>query len=357
MSTVQTGELQKFDWIVFYWMPYDNNLWRHEASICDMLVRGIQSADVLAVVVSDLLDEEMLRRRLITKGHIAHQEILAVADSSSAEIYADNLEWLGAHYHAQKWVIVFLGHGGRLDEISPDYHPHPRSRSTIQWMNIEEIARVLENFSRKTGRIELLFLQNCCKATLEALYTFRRAARYTLASQTKIGAPNYYYEGFFQSLGQNPNGSGMEIGERLVSFEREDMYNSFALVDNTALCELSAHLDPLINAILSRETPAHLTSDVTGYEHMNEYLVDLLALFRSVVSQTGADQKQLDFFEDFVSRNLILRHMVSPDADKKDLSGISVYFPSFPEKLDQYRHLGIYSDTRLAELFDVVMPF
>ena len=358
VTALKPAQEQEYEWIFFHWMPYDNNLWRHEASICEMLVRGIQSERILAVLVSDLLGEEMLTRRTISGGQIIHEEALPVADSSSAQIYADNLAWLGTHYDANKWAIVFLGHGGRLDEISPDDHPESRPRSNIQWMNIQDIATALEAFNQKiAGRVELLFLQNCCKGTLENLYTFRHSARYTLASQTRIGAPNHYYEGFFQSLGKDPYGNGAEIAERLVSFEREHMYNGFALIDNAAMDKLPAHLDPLINAIVSRETQAHLTSNITGYEHMNEYLVDLLSLFGSVTHQVGAEQRIYGDFERYFTSQLRLRHMESPRADKKNLSGISVYFPSLPEDLNRYRHLDIYSDTRLADLFDIVVPF
>lgn len=358
VSTSRSGHEREFEWVFFYWMPYDNDLWKHEVKIRNMLVQGVQSERILAVLASDLEKEKELTRRVITNGRVIHEEVLAVADSSSAQVYADNLKWLRMCYHTKRWAIVFLGHGGHLDEISPDAHPDSNPRSSPQWMNILDIARVLEAFNQRiAGRIELLFLQNCCKGTLEAIYTFRHAARYTLASQTKVGAPNYYYEGFFRSLGQNPHGNGSDIAQRLVSCERDDMYNGFALIDNAATCKLPARLDPLINAILSRKTRAHLNPEITDYQYLDDILVDVLSLFRSVVDQVGADQGQLDSFTSYLETELIVRHMISPGADMKDLCGLSIFFPRYPEDLDRYRYLDVYSDTRLAALLGVVMPF
>ena len=118
VSSLKFGHEQEYEWLFFHWMPYDNDLWKHEVTVRNMLVRGVQSERILAVVVSDLINEEKLTRRVITNGHIIHEEVLAVADSSSAQIYADNLDWLRTRYHAKQWAIVFLGHGGRLDEIT-----------------------------------------------------------------------------------------------------------------------------------------------------------------------------------------------------------------------------------------------
>ena len=62
-----------------------------------------------------------------------------------------------------------------------------------RWMNIHDVANIISDF-RKDNQVDLIFLQNCCKGTLEANYTFRNCTEYILSSQTVLGAPNYYYD-------------------------------------------------------------------------------------------------------------------------------------------------------------------
>ena len=137
----------QYDWILFYWMPYDNNLWRCGAPILQMLTRGAQGDNTLVVLVSDLTEEEHLTRRVITSGEIAETHQLPTADSSNVEIYAEQLEWVKSRYSADRWAVIFLGHGGHLDELSPDERPATGRRTRIQWMNIVELADVLSSFN------------------------------------------------------------------------------------------------------------------------------------------------------------------------------------------------------------------
>ena len=55
-----------YDYILLYWMPYDNNLSRFGQPIIEMLSKGVQSDKVLVIVQSDLSNAKQLSRNIIT---------------------------------------------------------------------------------------------------------------------------------------------------------------------------------------------------------------------------------------------------------------------------------------------------
>src|ERR671917_453561 len=81
---------KNYDYILLYWMPYDNNL---------------------VLVQSDRSNAKQLSRNIITKGNI-NVQYLETADSSSENVLNDYLSWALSQFQAKRWVIVFLGHGG-----------------------------------------------------------------------------------------------------------------------------------------------------------------------------------------------------------------------------------------------------
>ena len=52
---------------------------------------------------------------------------------------------------------------------------------------------VLAEGRSQGAEVELLFLQQCGKGTLENYYSFKDAAKVVMGSQTNVGAPNSYY--------------------------------------------------------------------------------------------------------------------------------------------------------------------
>ena len=71
------------------------------------------------VVESDFSGAKQLSRNVITKEKITTQQ-LDTANSGDENVFAEYLKWTKSNFQAKKWAIAFLGHGGLLDEISPD---------------------------------------------------------------------------------------------------------------------------------------------------------------------------------------------------------------------------------------------
>lgn len=356
-SFASMNQKQRFDWIFLYWMPYDNDLSRFGQPILEMLAKGVGSENILVAVESDLWGADNLSRRAIAKGRVELEQ-LKTANSASEEVFAEYLNWANSRFAAEKWAIVFLGHGGRLDEISPDEDTGTFPLGT-QWMNIKKLSDVIQEFNKKIGKpVELLFLQNCNKATIEAHYTLREAARYTLASQKLLGAPNYYYEQVLQFLGSNPGVSGGQLAEKIMEFERPDMYSSYTVTENRYLRELPARLNPLIDEImssLSSNMPAISRSELKPYLYWDELFADAVFLLKALAKRSGSPEKRCDEFVEFLKTSVIYRYQQNPQKVNPDLSGLGLLLPRSKRHLEQYRYLPAFSDLKLAQLFEAIL--
>ena len=343
---------QHYDWIFLYWMPYDNNLSGFGIPIINMMANGVQSPNILVVVESDFWDAKHLSRSVITQEKIETQE-LAITNSASEEGFADYLHWAQSQFEANKWVIVFLGHGGRLDEVSPDAHPGGNLDGT-QWMNIKKLSDAILNFNQKIKkRVELFFFQNCNKGTIEAHYLLHNTAKYTLSSPKILGAPNYYYEALFKFLGQNFKLDGLKLAEKVAEFEGIDMYSSYTVTNNLVFASLAEKLNPLIDSILSANFQAIKTNQITPYSYMEQQYVDAVSFFKTLTEQSGASKEKLQDFIDYFHHSVT--HLPNPELRQQSLFGLGLFLPASRAQLAPYRYLPVYSDLKLVELFDAIL--
>lgn len=358
VGAASTSNKQVYDWIFLYWMPYDNNLSRFGVPILNMLAKGVQSDNILVVVESKLSGAKHLSRNVITS-HVEPQQLDA-ANSSSESVFAEYLKWAKSQYQAKKWAIVFLGHGGRLDEISPDEHPEPGLAST-QWMNIQKLSEILAKFNKQVNnRVELFFFQNCNKGTIEANYTLRDAAKYTLSSQLTLGAPNYYYEPLLKFLGRHPEINGGELAKKIMEFETRDMYHSYTAINNGAIRDLPAKINPLIDSVISSNVKGIKISELETYSYMRENFVDVVSFFQRIAQQAGAEQQKYNEFIDFLNNSMIYSvqkngTLIGADPKYQNLSGLGVFLPKSRQELEKYRYLQVFSELKLGKLFDAIL--
>jgi hypothetical protein len=350
-----------YDWMFLYWMPYDNNLWIFGEPILKMLQNGVQSDNIAVAVQGKLSGESQLSRHLIFKNRLDTQK-LAATDSASETVFAEYLQWAKSQFNVKKWAIVILGHGGKLDQISPDEHPVPGTPSDTKWMNIHQLSQVTEKFNRAVGgKVELFFFQNCNKGTLEAYYTLRHAAKYTLASQMLLGAPNYYYEPLLQFLGNNPEIDGGELAEKIMQFEQQNMYHSYTAVNNSALQKLPEKIQPLVDSVLSANLKGIKFKDISSYLYQGDRYADAVNFWQVVVKNSGADAAKYHQFVDFLKNDTIRafnREGTLLGWRRKqyyDLSGLGLFFAANQAEFDRYRYLPFFSDLKLINFFDAVL--
>jgi hypothetical protein len=215
-------------------MPYDNDLYlskdrriRYGDEIIKMIGDNIRSENVIVTIQAEFADKPGMYRYIMNKNGVS---IATINNEYSASIatYKEYLEWVKDKVDFKKLAIIFLDHGGKLDEICLDEKP------TEQFLKIDEIKLTFTNIFGMNS-IDLLFLQVCTKGVLDVLYEFKDIAKYTLCSQTLLGAPNYYYPGLFSAFSNRMISTGREVAEIIVANETNAMFNSYTLIDNSKM--------------------------------------------------------------------------------------------------------------------------
>jgi Clostripain family len=341
LAFAKTPAKSSHQWVVLYWMPYDNNLSHFGEQIVKRLTLGSKKSKAVVIVQSDYSGDRKMRRRQIINGTINEMSIKG-EDSSDVATLSSYLDWADRTFSAEHWAVIICGHGGGLYEISPDDHNHSRQRT---WMSIRSFTNAVTNFNVATGgRVELLFFQNCHKATLEVVYQARNCARYTLASQLLLGAPNYYYEGFLTALDRLSDGKAAALA--IIKSERLDMYHTLTIVDNHAIAHIPARLDPLIRSILANYSPQLIDlSTLPTYEYSSDRYCDLVILLQYLTRSNPKLNDQLVKFTDFLTSSAIIHHQIGgtlykthrfDNAVLNNLSGLSICLSKTGAKIEQW---------------------
>ncbi|MCA8925740.1 MAG: hypothetical protein KDD82_28280 [Planctomycetes bacterium] len=358
LARAQSEAPQTYDWVLHYYMAYDNNLERCGPPIVDMLAKGITSEKLAIVVSADYADTKGMRRYLLTKGE---RKVLELEEEGSAEeeTLAAELDWVRQSYPAKKYAVVFLNHGGGLGQMSLDERPGKQGGQT--WLYPPEVARVVtawrEQVKAAEGEVELVFYQQCGKGSLENYHCMRTAARYVMGSQTVVGAPNYYYSAAIEHLCEHPEADGLELAKQITQHETANMFTTYTTLDSAQLDELPAQLDAVLAPLLALEA---LKLPRLGSKELppcfdfgkRELFFDGMALFRALYAANELDPAPLAALEDY-HRRLIPSHRVSPQQQTRagTWCGYSVFFPLHPRVLEQYEDYPIYADTQLDEFF------
>lgn len=360
-------EAKTWEWVFIYYMAYDNNLDRFGRPILDMLKEGVKNESVAVVTFADFRDKDGMKRyETTTKGETLTQ--LETEDSADEATLKAQLEWTRDNYKAKRYAVVFLDHGGRLSEMSQDLGPGPSKR---EWLHSVKVANVLTDWRKSlAGKLELVFIQQCGKGTLENYHAFRLTAPYIMGSQTVVGAPNHYYTSMLEDVCKDTDIDGKQLAELVRKHETNNMFTTYTVVNDKALEALPEKLDAVLKPLLSLkelkpapilpEEPRHNETVPEGaYCRMcfqpgrDERMVDGAALLAALYEANELDKKPLDDFRKWMKEELITGHKFSPRHAKKagDWCGFSIYMPGTTDALDRYRKdYPIYKDTTLDEL-------
>ncbi len=312
------------------------------------------------MVQSDFPGEKQLSRRVIKKDSVDVQ-LVNTGDSADEQIFAEYLDWARSQFKAKKWAIVFLGHGGSLDEISPDNNHQPGLTTSIKWMSYKNLKNVIYQFNQRVNnRLELLFFQNCYKGTIETHYTFQDVSKYTLSSQLLLGAPNFYYELLFEFLGKHPQIDGGQLAAKIMEFERDDMYNSYTVTNNSYIKQLPKVLNPLIDAIAADKPNKVQLNELNIRPYMNEQFVDIIELFQKICISSPQTQKLYQSFADFIQTKIIYKYKgggsLYPAFDRPtNLCGLNIWLPLDQKQLEKYGYLQVFTDVKLIKLYNAVL--
>lgn len=342
------------EWTFIYYMSYDNDLADNAPIILDALAKGVKSGDCAVTVLADDADSSGLKRYAITAAGV-RMDRLASDDSSSEQQLADYLEWARKNYPARQYAVVFLDHGGRLDEMCLD--EHPAANAEPKWLSARKTGDVLREFRQQTapeGAVELLFLQQCGRGTVENLYNFRGTAAAVMASQLGVGNPNTYYQPTLAWLAAHPEAGGRELARQIMT--TDEHFNNYVCVDGKALAELPARLDPVLAALLAggdAAPPRPPRRAIECRECNGERNYDLKSWLEAAFRENGRPPEELDIFLEWMRKKLIWEYAVQPRQQEalKELCGLALFVPESAEARMAYADYPFHTASRLAALW------
>jgi hypothetical protein len=320
-------------------MSYDNDLDRYGKPILDRIKKGCTSPNQVVAVQADFTDSQGMMRYTIrstgTKETKIHTEDSAREDTALAYF-----EWFTKSFRCKRYVFTFLDHGGRIDEMCNDNSPGP---SGSHWMSGKVMGKRLRGLRQKLGdKLQLLFLQQCGRGSLENLYSFRGTADYIMSSPVSVGAPNTYYTKLHEWLPKHPDATGAEVASKIADWDED--YTIYTCLRSSKLEELPNRVDGMLKPLLETEGLKGGRRQRVIYAD-GEPIVDARAYFDGLAqanSSARAASAVASFF-DWTRKELFtyVRPKNADDPAASALCGLSVFAPSTPREAKRYEFLGL----------------
>lgn len=334
-NTIAQGNKIKTDWIFIYYMPYDNNLSEYGVKIVNMIKDSISSNNVVATIQSDFEDSLGMTRYIITKDTIL-KSFVNSEYSGHTKSYEDYLIWVKEKIEFNKKAVIFLDHGGKLDELCLDEKP---KRCFLKVDSLKNVFTTVFNKSK----IDLLFLQVCTKGSIEPVYEFKDNAAYTLCSQTELGAPNYYYTRLYSEMSKNAPRSGIDVAKIIAENEAYNMYSSLTLIDNSKLDSFYIMFSEFIN-LLKPEKEINLLVRPKQIYYDDERYWDLVSFLENIKITQNSDLSIMrNLLLKYIKDNLIVFNKINPVRGKMvGYSGLSIYALLNNKSNRNYNNLAFY---------------
>ncbi|MBT3378252.1 MAG: hypothetical protein HN742_38370 [Lentisphaerae bacterium] len=340
------------DWGVAYYMPYDNSLASLGPRIIDRIERGTRSRNIVSAVQADFVGKGgMCRHAILAEG--THRIPVPSERSADPEQAIAYLRWFVETFPCRKYAFIFLGHGGKVDQMCSDLHPGPGGE---HWMSGNMLGRKLREFRNSThARVELVFLQQCGRGSVENLYSFRKTANFVMSSPINVGAPNTYRTRLNGWLAAHPDATGDGIARKIAAEDRDFAVYTCARGDR--LAELAPRLDQAIKPLLDGKELSPPTLPPVIYSSGRERAVDFRALLHSLAKANSGETARIAQLHEWVGKELLTSVNFNPR--QRDLSathcGLSVFVPSQAADLDRYAQLDLYRETDLPALWKRLM--
>jgi hypothetical protein len=339
--------------VLIYWMAYDNDLSVLADDILGMIEEGVQSPQVVVTVHVDRRGPGGMERIVITDQGRTRTPLPDEEGSAELGLLVRELDRVASEHPAARYGVVFLDHGGRLDEMSHDEH------GGSPWLDPRHVGPALTSWdARHPGELDLVFLQQCGKANLETLHAFAGSADAVVASEAVIGAPNFYYPQALQTLSADPTLAGPALAKALVQHDRPDMYRSYTVASGQALLELPERLAPVIAPLLALGADLRWNGGPEpAWEYAGERYPDLFGLLGLLYAENDLDPAPTQALRTWWDADALLTHQVSPDhpRDGRRLSGATVLLPDAPGGWRSYGDFPLYQQSDLPLLLDQLL--
>jgi hypothetical protein len=360
----------RYKWVFVYYMSYDNDLNSYGRIILNYLDRGITNNKIAVVTQADFMDEKGMRRiaqyRAFGKTW-KKEDFIQSEDSADIAELKKYFNWIRDKWKAENYCVVFLNHGGLLNNMCKDEEPY-RSNSDNEkfpsgkWLPASKVGKILAEFNRDVnGKVRLLFLQQCGRGSIQNLYSFVDTSEYIMASPVIVGAPNTYYTQMLKEVTNEPNISGTAIAETIMNEDKH--YNIYSLIDSNELKKLPEKLNLVLESFSHVSALKLQHTCLPMFEHEDEKFYDLQSYFTALSSvNNNIAAKELENFFDWCDNNLIVsKRFKDYDPgnefyklpDKSWRSGLSIYVPSSEDQLGRYDFLPLYQQTNLGDFMQL----
>lgn len=352
-----------YDWVFVYFMSYDNDLSGVGPGILRDLQQGVVNSKIAVVTQADFSNNKGMKRIALyrTLGLSRRKETsLNSEDSADPNQLKQYFQWVRENWKAHNYCIVFLNHGGRLNSMCKDDRPFQDQDKNKQfasgkWLPATEVGKITADFNRDVdGKVRLLFLQQCGRATIQNLYNFTDAAEYILASPVIVGVPNTYYTQTIKAAADDPNITGIILAQTIMQEDRD--YTLYALIDNKELKKLPDRLAPVFDSFMQNSVLNPPQSCLPIFEFEEEKFYDLKNYFQTLSSANNdIAGKELRIFFDWCDNNLIVSKQLKnymPLAESSR-SGLSIYIPSSQDDIGRYNFLPLHQQTNLQRLLNL----
>ena len=352
-----------YDWVFVYYMSYDNDLSPYGGTILRDLQKGVVNSNIAVTVQTDFADSGGMKRvALFQKGGKPQDKETTIKSEDSADDVqlGKYLEWVRKNWRAENYCIVFLNHGGTLNNMCQDIKPfkdHNRNKqfSSGKWLSAAQAGKVLRNFNRKVGgKVRLLFLQQCGRAAIQNLYSFIDCAEYIMASPVRVDAPNTYYTATLTSVAQDPNVTGETLAESIM--REDEHYTVYTLIGNEQLRELPEKLTPVLYAFETASVLNQPESCSPVFEFEGEKFYDLKSYLQALIAaNSNIAGKELGDFLSWCENSLIAGKAIRGlETVESSHCGLSIYVPSSGDPNISYDSLPLYQKTNLAAVIKLM---
>ncbi len=347
----QEAAKPELEWLLIYYMSYDNNLEGCGPVILDGLQEGAKEGPLAVTVLADFRDRDGLRR-IVLSPEGRQERKLETDNSASESVLEEYVAWAAKSFPAKRYAVVFLDHGGELDEMSGE-------GISKKWLSARKVGPLLRKFREDVGgKVELVFLQQCGRGSIDNLYNFRGAGAAVMASQTSVGAPNTYYAPTLRWLAKHPASGGIDLARRIM--QDDEHYTNYVCVRGEALGELPKRIDPLVDVLLPKEggelvAPKGVRACFGGRGRGTESNYDLLGWLDAAFEANERPKEELSKFDTWVREKLVEHHQFREGAERgRAWCGVSLFVPKTGALRERYKDYPLYQDSRLDDLWNAM---
>jgi hypothetical protein len=200
-------------------------------------------------------------------------EQLPQASMGSKETLSDFLAFAKEKYPAKKTGFIFWNHGGGSVEGAAFDEIYDGDSLTLD----EMYSAFGTNYelSEEKPPFDLIGFDTCLMATVDAAHTFSDIGKYLVASQETEPANGWFYTGWADALGKNPEMDGLELGKIICDTYIEGC-QLVGTADNTTLSVVNlAKVPELIAAYddFGKEALANACVDPTFFSRFGRIAV------------------------------------------------------------------------------------